>query len=297
MAKQFLDESAFTIKLGGVEIDPTSGEGIEGLLKIAGWTVEKTPPDESPQQTKTASMALSFGGATIVSGSNGNLVYRWPTGAQVWGGFGNEEAEIYPVSFTGSFADASFITFTASVPSGGSADVYFRFEKNPHPDVNPAINTDSVTVSGSVEKNYSVVIPSQGDKQFRNLVMYVQTRDVNVAMRNIDITANFLGADASIGNDLIFSYEGVEKLRLPSFGSLGIGSRYSEFVYTGTSNQTAFSGTDNFGTILRYSPGKAVVFMNGVRLSANVDYTATNGTSVDFTDGVTASDIITIQSF
>ena len=297
MAKEFLDESEFTIKLGGIEIDPTTGEGIEGLLKIAGWQVEKTPPDESPQSTKRASMALSFGGATISSGTNGNLNYRWPTGAQSWGGFGNEEAEIYPVSFTGSFTDASIITFTASIPSGGTADVYFRFEKNPHPDVNPAINTDSVTISGSTEKSYSVVIPSQGDKQFRNLVMYVQTRDVTVAMRDIDITANYLGADASIGNDLIFSYEGIEKLRLPSFGALGIGTKYNEFVYTGTDNQTVFSGTDNFGTTLRYSPGKAVVFMNGVRLAANVDFTATNGTSVNFTDGVAASDIITIQSF
>ena len=139
---EFLDESAFSLKIGGIEINPQTGDGIEGILKLAGWTVEKTS-----------------------------------------------------------------------------------------------------------------------------------------------------------GNDLIFSYDGTEKLRLPSVGDADIGGSYSEYVYTATADQTTFTGSDNFGTTLSYSPGKAVVFMNGVRMAANVDFTATDGTSVVFTDGTSASDIIMIQSF
>ena len=80
------------------------------------------------------------------------------------------------------------------MPSGGSADVRFRFEKNPHPDVDPAYDTNPITVIGSEENNYTIVVPSQGDKQFRNLVMYVDTRDEPVALKNIVVTSSDSGA-------------------------------------------------------------------------------------------------------
>lgn len=293
---QFLDESEFSLKIGGIEINPTTGDGVEGLLKLAGWTVEKTPPTDIAQQEKAADIAGAFGGTSISTGSNGNLIYSFPTGAEPWGGFANETTDLYPIRFISSLQDAGFIKFTASVPSGGTAQVYFRFEKNPYPDVDPAFNSDSVTISGSTEQDYSVVIPSQGDNEFRSMLFYVTTRDVPVALRNINVTANFTGGTA--GNDLIFSYEGNEKLRIPSAGALALGgdSAYSEYVYTASNNQLEFGGTDNFGETLRYPPGKAVVFMNGVRLMANVDFTATDGSSVDFTEPVSNNDIIMIQS-
>jgi len=293
---QFLDESEFSLKIGGIEINPTTGDGVEGLLKLAGWTVEKTPPNDIARQEKQASIADAFGGTTISTGTNGNLIYNFPTNAESWGGFANETTDIYPIRFISSFQDAGFVTFTASVPSGGTAQIYFRFEKNPYPDTEPSVNSDTVTISGSTEKSYSVVIPSQGDKEFRSLLFYIVTRNVPIAVRDVIITANFAGGNA--GNDLIFSYEGNEKLRIPSAGSLALGSdsAYSEYVYTASNNQVEFSGTDNFGETLRYPLGKAVVFMNGVRLMANVDFTATDGSSVDFTEPVSNNDIITIQS-
>lgn len=138
----FLDESAFSIKLGGIEIDPTTGDGIEGLLKISGWTVKPTST-----------------------------------------------------------------------------------------------------------------------------------------------------------NDLIFSYEGAEKLRLPAIGAADIGGAFDQFVFAGSANQTTFSGTDDLGNSLSYDPDKTIVFMNGVLLTPVTDYTATNGTSVVLDPAVTANDIITVQSF
>jgi len=138
----FLDESAFSIKLGGIEIDPTTGDGIEGLLKIAGWTVKKTDTD-----------------------------------------------------------------------------------------------------------------------------------------------------------DLIFSYEGTEKLRLPAIGAADIGGAFDQFVYTGTNDQTTFSGADDDGVTMSYDTDKVIVFMNGILLTPDVDYTASNGTSVVIDPAVTANDVITVQSF
>ena len=83
---------------------------------------------------------------------------------------------LYPLSFS----EAAHITFTASVPSGGSADIYFRFEKNPHPDTEPSYNTAPVTISGSESMTYTVDVPSQGENTFASFLMYVQTQDVAV---------------------------------------------------------------------------------------------------------------------
>ena len=44
-------------------------------------------------------------------------------------------------------ADGGSITFSASTTNGDAAELYFRFEKNPYPDVDPSYETDQVTVS------------------------------------------------------------------------------------------------------------------------------------------------------
>ena len=59
-------------------------------------------------------------GDTTIDGS----VFTFPTGAQSWGGFANMNTSLYPITI----AEDSVITFTGSVPAGGSADVRFRFE-------------------------------------------------------------------------------------------------------------------------------------------------------------------------
>lgn len=146
--------------------------------------------DSNGMQSNPVSMAYSFGGSVIDEGENDNLIYTFPLGAESWAGFANENEELYPIIFT----EAGFISFDAAVLSGGSADVRFRFEKNPHPDVDPAYDTNPITVTGSEENNYTIVVPSQGDKQFRNIVMYVDTRDEPVALKNIVVTSSDSGA-------------------------------------------------------------------------------------------------------
>ena len=90
---------------------------------------------------------------------------------------------MYPLSFS----EAAHITFTASVPSGGSADVYFRFEKNPFPDTEPSYNTAPVTISGSESMTYTVDVPAQGVNTFSSFLMYVQTPDVAVMVSDVRI--------------------------------------------------------------------------------------------------------------
>ena len=66
-----------------------------------------------------------FSGAFGGTLSNANT-YLMPSGSEPWAGLANEDASAYPFTF----GDGGSITFTGST-DGESADIYFRFEKNP----------------------------------------------------------------------------------------------------------------------------------------------------------------------
>lgn len=191
--------------------------------------------DSNGMQSNPVSMAYSFGGSVIDEGENDNLIYTFPLGAESWAGFANENEELYPIIFT----EAGFISFNAAVPSGGSADVRFRFEKNPHPDVDPAYDTNPITVTGSEENNYTIVVPSQGDKQFRNIVMYVDTRDEPVALKNIVVTSSDSGVVDQDDSNLVEDSEADDEtnkyvLDNPTSSTITHGSNANVSVVTDT---------------------------------------------------------------
>ena len=81
-------------------------------------------------------MIEGFGGA-LVDGTT----FTYPAGAEVWAGFANLNVDVYPFTF----ANGGSITFTAAVAAGGAdTSIYFRFERLPHPDVDPSFNLDPV---------------------------------------------------------------------------------------------------------------------------------------------------------
>jgi hypothetical protein len=56
---------------------------------------------------------------------------------------------------------------------------------------------------------------------------------------------------------------------------------YKSYIYSISSATTSISGTDDFGSILEYDLEKVEVYYNGVRLVQGLDYTATNGNSIE----------------
>ena len=120
----------------------------------------------------------SFGGATVTDGT-----YNFPSGAEAWAGFANNNADMYPLSFP----HGGRITFTASAVSADVA-VYFRFERLPYPDTEPSFNTGQVTVSGSEQREYTVEIqPQDAENTFSSALMYLVTRDAEVNISNVTI--------------------------------------------------------------------------------------------------------------
>ena len=71
------------------------------------------------------------------------------------------------------------------------------------------------------------------------------------------------------------------------------------YVYTATSGQTAFTGSDDNSATLSYATNSIMVYLNGILLIPTTDYTATNGTTVTLTSAAEVDDeilIITVKS-
>jgi len=144
--------------------------------------------DTTASATLTVSV-VDDGGVAVFSGSFGNVAtsgdtYTFPAGAESWGGWANENTDLYPMSFP----DGGTVTFTAAAVSD-DVNVKFKFERLPYPDTTPEFFTDTVTVSGAEAKSYSVTFATQGENTFSSLLMYLVERDLGVTITNVVVTA------------------------------------------------------------------------------------------------------------
>ena len=71
------------------------------------------------------------------------------------------------------------------------------------------------------------------------------------------------------------------------------------YEFTATANQTVLTGADENGNTLSYTPGKVLVFLNGVLMDnrTSTDYTETNASTITFSAGLQVSDTIIIKSY
>ena len=72
---------------------------------------------------------------------------------------------------------------------------------------------------------------------------------------------------------------------------------FEEYLYTATNNQTAFTGNDDNSVFLSYVSGAIQVFLNGILLDPETDYTATNGATVTLITGAATGDYLQIIAF
>ena len=76
----------------------------------------------------------------------------------------------------------------------------------------------------------------------------------------------------------------------------GFGS-ITNYLFTADSGQTTFVGADNNGEILSYSPNAVQIYLNGVLLIGQEDYTANNGSSIILSEPADSGDQLTINEF
>jgi hypothetical protein len=174
----------------------------------------------------------AFGGAIVsetdsISFSEGG-VFIFPSGAEDWAGFAISgiSSGTYPLSFM----EAGSITFTGYISEGGSADIRFQLQFQEHPDVDPAYDTATVTVSGATPTTYTVEIPSQGNNTFSSLIMYLETVDVAVTVTDVVVSSDADNVDSVTPNNQIIKVANTPK------GILGKATVLEVSYDTGDSN-------------------------------------------------------------
>jgi hypothetical protein len=72
---------------------------------------------------------------------------------------------------------------------------------------------------------------------------------------------------------------------------------FTEYAFTATAGQTAFTGTDDNGQTFSYDTDKISVFLNGIMLVKGVDYVQTNSSTITLDDAAEVNDVLTVQAY
>ena len=200
-------------------------------------------------RTGPVQMIEGFGGA-VVDGTTFTL----PTGSEVWAGFANLNTDVYPFTFS----NPGTITFTAAIPADGVAtNIYFRFERLPHPDVEPSFNLGNVLISGEAETQYTVAIPAQdAGNTYESFLMYVVENDSPVIVKNIVVTHD--GGSTGLPQEATYetpSSPGIEVLNEATVTTEWGGNASMSFAACGTCEEISQEtvSDDQRGDVLQIS--------------------------------------------
>ena len=79
-------------------------------------------------------------------------------------------------------------------------------------------------------------------------------------------------------------------------GDVG-GQSYAEYYFSADSGDTTFTGADDNGETLAYTPALSNVYLNGILLDSDQDYTGTDGSTITLATALDSGDILQVQSF
>ncbi|MDG1291203.1 MAG: family 16 glycosylhydrolase, partial [Flavobacteriaceae bacterium] len=175
------------------------------------YTVTYTVGDLAGNQAQATRTVTVQAAGPLFTGAFANAtkvgdVYTFPSGADAWAGFANDNADLYPISLT----YGGRITFTGSAAQDTS--IRFLFENAPHPNNTPNHATGNVTITTSNPTAYSVAIPAYtagANQTFSSFIMYVNERDQGVTLTDFQITTyqSQQEADDALAARLIYSDE------------------------------------------------------------------------------------------
>jgi len=108
-------------------------------------------------------------------------------------------------------------------------------------------------------------------------------------------TVGELWLDKSLSIPVLKVYDGVQWVDAGSGGSGSPGVvTLQRWIKTAIGGETSFSGPDDSAQVLNYTPGLEEVFINGVLITRNTDYSATSGISISFSSPLSPGDVITV---
>ncbi len=234
---------------GSTDGGTTDGGSTDGGTTDGGATDGATDGGTDEEPSDVVDMTAIFGGASFAAGT-----YNFPTGSEVWAGFANLNTDVYPFTF----ANPGSITFTAAIPADGVAtNIYFRFERLPHPDVEPSFNLDYVLISGEAETEYTVAIPAQdAANTYESFLMYVVENDSPVMVKDIVVTHD--GGSTGLPQEATYetpTSPGIEVLNEATVTSEWGGNASMSFAACGTCDEITQEtvSDDQRGDVLQIS--------------------------------------------
>ena len=128
--------------------------------------------------------------------------------------------------------------------------------------------------------------------------------DIQSALETIDDVTT---TDIPEGNNLYYTTERVDSDVLLLVDSDYVAARvpssttttsYEEYYYTADSGQTVFTGLDDDSSgALSYTPSLINVYLNGILLDSDEDYSASDGSTVTLVNPTEPSDVLQVLSF
>ena len=181
------------------------------------------------------------------------------------------------VPTTGQYLKWDGVNWIPATISGGSGGGVTYAEQT--------VVSDTFTGDG-VETDFTVsIIPDSEDHVLVSLNGIVQDPSVYSLTGT---TLTFATAPANGDN--------VELRTFSGFSTSVSFNNYHAYQFTISSNTTTISGNDDNGDTLTYTAGRVEVYVNGVRLSNGIDYTATNGTTITISETVFAGSVVEVVS-
>ena len=142
--------------------------------------------------------------------------------------------------------------------------------------------TPTTSITGSDDNGVTLDYSTGGLDVFLNGILLKDSDDYST---NAGTTVTLVSATDS--NDIV---------TLVNRKGAVVSPNVKNYEFTATASQTTFSGTDINGETLAYSAGAVQVYLNGILLR-NVDYTATNGSSIVLATGAAVNDELVVSAF
>lgn len=133
----------------------------------------------------------------VYGGENGGVntlqsgdVYTFPTDTASYGGFANNNSDLYPITFNGFLNGSPKIIFCASADS--VANVFFQLENNPYPANGTIKESTHIEISGDGVMNaYIAPINLNGPVQnWNSFLMFIEERDLPVTIGKVKANWN-----------------------------------------------------------------------------------------------------------
>ena len=185
-------------------------------------------------------------------------------------------------------ANTSAVTFTTGVDSGYSVSIV---ERRGRVGTQQGLvetkyyfttATPTTTITGADDNGVTLDYSVGGLDVYLNGILLKDSDDYST---NAGTTVTFVGATDS--NDLV---------TLVNRKGIIVSPNVKNYEFTATAGQTAFSGNDINGNTLSYASDAIQVHMNGILLRA-VDYTATNGSSINLATAASLNDELVVSAF